>query len=154
DRSSISDKSVSVNRSTQITDISPGIEKATLTLDNGTNLVLDNTGNGKIAEQGNTIIEKKDGQLAYNAGSKAPSQQVFYNTLTVPRAGYYSSLMLADGSKVWLNSESSIRFPTSFTGKERSVDVTGEVYFEVAKNPAKPFKVNVKDKGMTVEVLG
>jgi transmembrane sensor len=137
-----------------ITDISPGREKATLTLDNGTELVLDKTSNGKIAEQGNTTIVKKDGQLSYSAGKTESSAKILYNTLNVPRAAYYSSLILADGSKVWLNSESSIRFPTAFIGKERLVEVTGEVYFEVAKNAAKPFRVSVKEKGVTIEVIG
>ena len=135
-------------------DVSPGAEKATLTLDNGTNLVLDNASSGKIAEQGNTIVVKEEGLLSYNSYNNGSSNNIFYNTLTTARGSYYSSLVLADGSKVWLNAQSSIRFPTAFPGKDRVVEVTGEVYFEVAKNASKPFKVNVRDKGMVVEVLG
>lgn len=134
-------------------DFLPGKEQAILTLDDGTKLELNNTSNGKIAQQGNTVIVKEDGLLAYNPNGKQSKANSF-NTLTIPRAGYYPSLVLADGSKIWVNSESSITYPTSFSGKERVVEITGEVYFEVAKNPSKPFKVKVKDKDMTVEVLG
>ncbi len=149
-----SSKDLPVNKSAAIAEVVPGSEKAVLVLDNGTSLALDKTSNGKIAEQGNTIIVKEDGLLSYNTHGQEPSSAVFYNTLTTPRGAYYSSLVLADGSKVWLNAESSIRFPTAFTGKDRVVDVSGEVYFEVAKNAAKPFKVNVNEKDMSVEVLG
>jgi hypothetical protein len=135
-------------------DVAPGIETATLTLDNGSSIILNHVSNGKIAEQGGTIITKEDGRLAYNATSGTATPTILFNTLTIPRAGYYSSLVLADGSKVWLNSESSIRFPTAFPDKERIVEVTGEVYFEVAKNPSQPFRVNIKDKGTMIEVLG
>jgi transmembrane sensor len=89
-------------------------------LDNGTNLVLDKTSNRKIAEQGNTIKVKKDGLLAYNADSKQPPKGVFYNTLAAAMVEYYSSLVLADGSKVWLNSLSSIRFPLHYWQREGS----------------------------------
>ncbi len=141
-------------KSTDQVDIAPGVEMATLTLDDGENIVLNQVSNGKIAEQGNAIIVKENGRLAYNSSGNSAPKEVLFNTLTIPKAGYYSSLVLADGSRVWLNSESSIRFPIAFPGKERVVDVTGEVYFEVAKNATKPFKVNVKDKGMMIEVLG
>jgi len=135
-------------------DVLPGTEQAILTLDDGTELALNKVSNGKIAEQGNTIIVKEDGLLAYNTNKNKSSKKNSYNTLAIPRGGYFPSLVLADGSKVWVNSESSITYPTAFAGKERGVEITGEVYFEVAKNPSKPFKVKVKDKGMMVEVLG
>ncbi|MDP4264522.1 MAG: FecR domain-containing protein [Bacteroidota bacterium] len=135
-------------------DVAPGMEKAILTLADGTTVVLDTASNGKIAQQGNTTVLKEDGLLAYNADKNKPQSGTYYNTITTPKSTYYSSLVLADGSKVWLNSLSSIRFPTAFTDKKRVVEITGEAYFEVAKNTAKPFIVNVKDKGMTVEVLG
>jgi len=135
-------------------DVLPGTEQAILTLDDGTELALNKISNGKIAQQGNTIIVKEDGLLAYNANTSKPSKTASFNTLTIPRGGYYSSLVLADGSKVWLNSESSIIYPTAFTDKERVVEIAGEIYFEVAKNASKPFKVKVKDRGMMVEVLG
>lgn len=135
-------------------DILPGNEKAILTLDDGTALVLDNTSNGQIAQEGTTTIMKEDGLLAYNPTTGGITGKTYYNTIATPRAGYYSSLVLADGSKVWLDALSSIRFPTAFMGKERVVEITGQVYFEVAKNASKPFKVQVKDKGIAVEVLG
>ncbi len=78
-------------------------------------------------------------------------QGVVYNTLSAPTGGQFQ-LVLPDGSKVWLNSSSSIRFPTEFSGEERKVELTGEAYFEVAKNPTLPFRVSVS--GMYVEVLG
>jgi ferric-dicitrate binding protein FerR (iron transport regulator) len=79
-----------------------------------------------------------------------------YNTITTANGNQYQ-LILTDGSKVWLNAASSIRFPTSFTGNERKVEITGEVYFEVAKDPIKPFKVDFKNKEgeiNEIEVLG
>jgi transmembrane sensor len=135
-------------------DLQPGTEKAVLTLSDGTKITLDNTANGTIAQQGNTVVLKEDGLLAYNTDRKKLQTEILYNTLTTPKGGEYRSLVLSDGTKVWLNSVSSIHYPTAFIGKERIVDITGEVYLEVAKNAIKPFKVNVKDKGMMVEVLG
>jgi ferric-dicitrate binding protein FerR (iron transport regulator) len=88
--------------------------------------------------------------LSYNT-LKNKSSEVLYNTISTPRGGQYE-LMLSDGSKVWLNAASSLRFSASFVGKERKVELLGEAYFEVAKNAAMPFKVKVH--GMEVEVLG
>jgi len=133
-------------------DVEPGREKATLTLADGTIVALDNTANGTIAQQGNTVIMKEDGLLAYNTDRNTSQAGILYNTLTTQKGGEYRSLVLSDGSKIWLNSVSSIHYPTAFIGKERTVDITGEAYFEVAKNRAMPFKVNVN--GMQVEVLG
>lgn len=134
----------------QIQDILPGGNKAILQLADGSTIILDSSNNGNIANQGETKIIKIDGQLAYNADGS--SKEVLYNTISTPRGGQYQ-LILADGSKVWLNAASSLHFPTSFTGKERKVTLTGEGYFEVAKNAEMPFKVDVAGKG-TVEVLG
>jgi ferric-dicitrate binding protein FerR (iron transport regulator) len=133
-------------------DVQPGSEKAILTLANGSKIVLDSLENGAIAQEGNTVIMKEHGLLAYNADNKKTQTEILYNTIAIPRGGEYRSLVLADGTKVWLNSVSSIHFPTAFIGKERTVEITGEVYFEVAHNTAKPFKVKVGD--MEVEVLG
>jgi transmembrane sensor len=101
---------------------------------------------------------KQDGQLVYNnTGEKQLAQLI--NTVTTPRDGSYP-LTLSDGTKLWLNAASSISFPAAFTGNERRVAITGEVYFEVAPLSPKgrqgkaPFIVEVKDKGMVVEVLG
>lgn len=144
---------VTESQPSAVPDLPPGTEKATLTLDDGTVLILDNQSNGRIAEQGNTIIVKEDGLLAYNPDNKTQSTDVFYNTIATRRANFFSSLVLADGTKVWLDAESSIRYPTAFTGDDRVVEVTGQIYFEVAKNPSKPFRVRASE-GMTIEVLG
>jgi transmembrane sensor len=133
-------------------DILPGGNKAVLTLSNRSDINLENVSNGTIVTEGGTKISKlNDGQLVYNSLNEKPTQ-VLYNTVTTPRGGQYQ-LLLADGSKVWLNSASSIRFPVSFNGNERRVEVSGEVYFEVAKNPSMPFKVDVDGKN-EIEVLG
>ncbi len=133
------------------TELVPGRNTAVLTLADGSTIVLDDAKNGELANQGNTkIVKLNDGQLAYNA-AKETAGEVLYNTMTTPRGGQYK-LVLPDGSGVWLNAASSIRYPTAFHGRERKVEITGEVYFEVAKNAAKPFKVLVNE--MEVEVLG
>lgn len=129
-------------------DIMPGSNKATLTLSDGKVIELGKTGDDTTIN-GRIKILRKDGQLIYN--SSAASNEIVYNTLTVPRKGQYK-LVLPDGSKVWLNSESSIRYPVSFSIKERKVFVTGETFFEVAKDKTKPFRVVAGD--VTVEALG
>ena len=131
-------------------DLPPGTTKAVLTLADGSTIVLNNAVNGNLAKQGSTKILKLDKQLVYkNAGNET---KVLYNTISTPRGGMYQ-LVLADGSIVYLNSSSSIRFPTSFPGKERRVDITGEAYFEIEKNSSMPFIVNVAGKG-EVTVIG
>ena len=134
-------------------DALPGGNRALLTLANGKSIYLDSAQNGVLAKQGNTRINKtRDGQLVYEDGkSKADNQPVANNVITTPRGGQYQ-LVLNDGSKVWLNSASSLSFPAVFTGKTRDVEITGEAYFEVAKNAAMPFRV--KTNNVTVEVLG
>jgi transmembrane sensor len=127
--------------------IEPGGDKAILTLADGSQIVLDTASNGNIVEQGGIQVIKSGGQLTYNTESS--STQVFYNTITIPRGGQYQ-LELADGTKVWLNSSSSIKFPTAFVGKERSVELTGEGYFEVAHDPKMPFIVKVNNIDVTV----
>lgn len=136
-------------------DFTPGGNKAVLTLANGSKIVLNNAKNGILANQGNISVNKThDGEIAYDASNGAQAEtgtEPSYNTITTPKGGQYQ-VVLADGTKVWLNSVSSISFPTAFTGKERRVEITGEVYFEVAKNKAKPFFV--KGGNQLVEVLG
>ncbi|MBC6109750.1 FecR family protein [Pedobacter fastidiosus] len=134
-----------------VKDIQPGGNKAILTLSNGTQVVLDSANNGKLAQQGNGEINKlNDGHIAYNNLNDA-NKEVVFNSLSTPKGGQYQ-LSLPDGTQVWLNSASSIKYPTSFKGKERVVEITGEAYFEVAKNKAMPFKVQVNQS--VVEVLG
>ncbi|MEO8821966.1 MAG: FecR family protein [Ginsengibacter sp.] len=143
--------SASVSFSKKGGPVLPGGNHAILTMADGSTILLDSLQNGNL-QHGNANIKKQNGLLVYEAStpSKA-SGAITYNTLTTPRGGQYQ-VVLPDGSKVWLNASSSLRFPTAFVGKERNVELTGEAYFEVAKNKEKPFHVNVK--GMQVEVLG
>lgn len=130
-------------------DIAPGKNGAVLTLANGSRLVLDSAGNGIIALQQGAQVVMQNGQLSYTPSGK---NSWVYNTMATPK-GRQFSLVLPDGSKVWLNAASSLKYPTAFTGKERVVELTGEAYFEVAKNAAQPFKVNIPGRAAIV-VLG
>jgi hypothetical protein len=132
-------------------DLPPGTNKAILTLGNGRQIVLTGAANGKIAVQGTTTINKtSNGQIVYTGpGNDNPA--VIYNTVTTPRGGEYH-LTLADGTDVWLNAASSVTYPTVFNGSNRTVQITGEAYFEVAPDKHKPFRVSTE--GQTIEVLG
>lgn len=131
-------------------DVQPGHNAAVLTLSGGKTVLLDNSTTKTVGRQGSTVILNDSGRLVYKAGTgKTP--EIFYNTLTTQKGNQYH-LTLPDGTKVWLNAASSITYPTSFTGKERRVAITGEAYFEVTKNQHKPFIVQQGD--MSVEVLG
>lgn len=141
-------------------DVAPGREGAILTLADGKQIVLDSSGNGSLARQGNASVTKLSaGELTYKTEGPAKKNvsEVMYNTLTTPR-GRRSSVLLSDGTRVWLNAASSIRFPTVFTGSKRVVEVSGEVYFEVAKNASQPFIVRtvrtVLQPPVEVQVLG
>lgn len=131
-------------------DRQPASEGAVLKLDDGKEIILDNAKDGALAQQGNTQITKQGGLLAYN--SNDPGNKVLYNTLSTPKGRVYK-LVLSDGSKVWLNAASSIRFPTAFTGWQRNVEITGEVYFEVQQDAEMPFRVTVSQRA-TIDVLG
>ena len=127
-----------------------GGNKAILILGNGSAVTLDSTKNGLLATQGSTnIVKLASGQLAYQGGSQGVA--VLYNTVRTPRGGQYQ-VTLPDGSKVWLNAATSLRFPTAFTGGDRTVELNGEAYFEIAPEKGQPFKVKVG--GMEVDVLG
>jgi transmembrane sensor len=128
----------------QIQDIRLGSNKATLTLGDGSTVTLDSTGK-RLIQQG---VRQSGGQLVYDAQNTAIS----YNTLSTPRGGQFQ-VRLPDGTMVWLNAASSLRYPTAFTGGERRVEVSGEAYFEVAKDPHQPFKVKIGQQA-EVEVLG
>lgn len=132
-------------------EIKPGVEGAILTLSDGSVLVLDSLGNGLVTTQNGTQVMLKNGQLVYDANNTNPAT-VGYNTMSTPK-GRQFQMVLPDGSKVWLNAASSIHYPTMFIGDERLVEITGEAYFEVAHNAAKPFKVKINNT-TTVEVLG
>lgn len=132
-------------------DITPGSNKAILTLSDGTNIPLDDAKNGLIAHQGSTSILKVDsGQIAYN-DEKAAGQDIAYNTIRTPAGGQYT-VILPDGTRVILNAASSLRFPAAFTGTERNVELTGEAYFDVVHNEAMPFVV--KAGALTIRDVG
>lgn len=133
------------------TDVAPGSRKATLKLGNGATIVLDDAQNGVIANQGKTVIKKSgNGQLVYDA-SASVTTEITYNTITTPNGGEYE-VILPDGSHVWLNAASAIRFPAAFTGNTRRVEINGEAYLEIVRNEKAPFIV-VSGKH-SVEVLG
>jgi len=133
-------------------DLAPGGNKATLTLANGSTIDLDRMKNGVLATQPGTHITKQNEQLAYDpSADNSTLTEVSYNTLTTPRGGQYQ-LTLADGTKVWLNAASSLKYPTTFTGNERVVELTGEAYFEVVHNAKQPFKV--KTVNQLIEDIG
>lgn len=139
-------------------DVVPGSNKAYLTLSNGEKIILDSAKNGLVATQAGTNIRKTaEGRIVYDAVKQNEKvTEHSYNMITTPRGGQYQ-ITLPDGSQVWLNAASSLKFPASFSDKERIVEVTGEAYFEIAKVTAAsgarvPFKVISANQ--MVEVLG
>lgn len=136
----------------QANDALPGGNKATLTLAGGQHITLDSAGIGKLAQQPGAMIVKTDsGRLAYTASGGGLASAVSYNVLTTPRGGIYH-IKLVDGTEVWLNSASSIRYPVAFGGDRRVVEITGEAYFEVARDASRPFHVKAND--VDIQVLG
>ncbi len=144
-------------------DVAPGGNKAMITLEDGSRIFLDSLANGTISEQGSMqVIKLSNGEIVYRKKDNN-SSEIFINTMTTPRGGQYQ-LTLADGTKVWMNAESSISYPTAFVETERKVKITGEVYFEVAPLSLKkgqgkvPFIVQVNspsgDNNMEIQVLG
>ncbi len=140
-------------------DVSPGTNKAILTFGDRSTVLLDDVEEGLLKKQGNVeVIKLGNGKVSYKSNTQAPAQ-VMFNTIKTPKGGQYE-VVLPDGSQVWLNATSSLKFPTSFTGKQREVTLIGEAYFEVAKNPQKPFIVHVAFPESTqrndafIEVLG
>jgi len=135
--------------------IVPGSNKAMLTLADGSKVVLDESGTGKIADQGSMqIVKTGNGKLVYDAvksSSSPDSDRMEYNVIETPKGGQYQ-VKLPDGTDVWLNASSTLKYPVVFKGKERKVEMNGEAYFEVAKNKKLPFRV-ISGR-QTVEVLG
>jgi transmembrane sensor len=150
---------------TAAADVVPGGDRAVLTLSNGQTVILDSVSDGRLAQQGrSTVVKLANGQLAYETptGRHLPGEggagkggsgegAVLYNTLATPIGGQYK-ITLPDGTRAWLNSASSIRYPTSFSGRERRVEITGEAYFEVKDDARAPFIVTTR--GIAINVLG
>jgi transmembrane sensor len=140
-------------RNQPASDILPGSNKATLTLGNGLTIELDGTSARSLGKDGGiNIVKLSDGQVEYQDDNNSQhNQSTVYNTISTPRGGQYQ-ITLADGTRVWLNASSSVRFPVDFNDSVREVEMVGEAYFEVAKDPSKPFRVKVKDN--YIRVLG
>lgn len=133
--------------------ITPGRDRATLSLGNGNVFDLDSLGKGEIFQQSGIRIEKNEkGELIYSVlGSSNEQTEILMNTISTPKGGQYR-ISLPDGSQVWLNAASRLTFPTVFTGESRLVELVGEAYFEVVQNKKLPFKVITSKE--EIEVLG
>ena len=131
--------------------IHPGSTKAALILNNGESVVLDSSNNESIREKDGTMIQKSEGKLNYSNSSNEETVQPIYNTINIPRGGEYN-LVLADGTRVYLNAMSSFKYPVRFSGKNREVELSGEAYFQVTKDASRPFIV--KTSAINIEVLG
>ncbi|MDH7461724.1 FecR family protein [Chitinophagaceae bacterium 26-R-25] len=145
------DRKAPVIAAKKVSDVqAPIISKAFIKADNGRMILLDTIkANTVFSLNGADVIKNDSGQIIYRSNSGAPTN----NTLFNPRGGNIITVVLSDGTKVWLNSESSITYPISFGDTARSVSVKGEAYFEVAKSATKKFIVTT-DRGITTEVLG
>jgi transmembrane sensor len=131
----------------------PESNKAILTLADGRKIVLEDSSKGKLVTEGDVEVTKtEDGQIIYKGKKENINNVVNENTLFVPKGSKPVRLLLADGTEVWLNTGSSLTYPSKFVGVDRKVKMTGEVFFEVAKNPAMPFKVMAN--GIETRALG
>lgn len=135
----------------QYAQIKPGSSKATLTLCDGRDVFLDSINMLSLTEIDGTEIEKIQGEISYRKSEELSIKKPVYNIINVPVGGEYR-LTLSDGTKVYLNSMTSLKYPVQFGPGKREVELVGEAYFEVVKNAAKPFVVNTNE--MKVEVLG
>ncbi len=146
-------------KSVLVNDIEAGENKAILILGDGSKIILDDAKNGILANQGgNSILKAAEGEVIYSFLNeiKDPlsldeNAPVIYNTIETPKGGKFQ-IKLPDGSKVWLNAASSLRFPTVFNGPKRQVELKGEAYFEVSPDKSKIFEVNTRNQ--VVQVLG
>lgn len=123
--------------------LTPGSDRAWLRLADGLVVYLDSTAPGLLASQAGMRLDKRDdGSIVYQPASNItePADTLMYNEIRTPRGGQYK-VILSDGTHVWLNAETSLRFPVVFKGEERKVDLSGEAYFEVAKDGRRPFRV-------------
>lgn len=124
--------------------------RPTLKLNDGSVMLLDSVATG-FEEEGVTVSRTGGSTLAYLAGDTLGSGTLAYNTLNVPKGAEFD-LVLADGTQVWLNAESKLKYPVAFGSKERVVELEGEGFFKVSKDASRPFRV--KTKSQVVEVLG
>jgi ferric-dicitrate binding protein FerR (iron transport regulator) len=146
-------------KSVMVNDIEAGENKAILTLGDGSKIILDDAKNGILANQGgNSVLKAAEGEVIYSFLSEVKdpltvdeNTPVIYNTIETPKGGKFQ-IKLPDGSKVWLNAASSLRFPTVFNGSKRQVELKGEAYFEVSPDKSKIFEVNTRNQ--VVQVLG
>lgn len=148
------DDDKAISPTAQLSNILPGGNRATLKMANGSIILLDSFNNGILArDKGTTIKKIAQGQLVFDAQNLKHDTEtsVGLNTIYTPRGGQYQ-ITLPDGSKVWLNAETAIKFPSKFIGAERTVELSGEAYFEIAKNTSQPFKV-ISNR-VEVQVLG
>jgi transmembrane sensor len=136
-------------------DALPGSNKATLQLGDGSVIELDSAGKGELVRQHNAVVVKDAaGAIAYRQINTADHANIAFNKISTPKGGQYQ-VVLPDGTQVWLNAASSLRYPTAFTGNARTVELSGEAYFEVAPDARKHFQVEVAgSRPMQVEVLG
>lgn len=141
---------LSSNNGKLINDVAPGGNLAILVMDDGRHVKLGDAHRQMITEKNGSRISDQNGLLSYGI-DQIPTGTEIYNTIEVPRKGQYQ-LQLSDGTKVWLNAESSLTYPVAFGDKDRRVVVTGEAYFEVAGDPARPF--HVRQGNLDVQVLG
>ena len=142
---------IAVNTPTDIA--APTGNRATITLADGTKVFLDSVGKGQLAQQGTIkLIKLANGKIAYQPLGDGTAQSMAYNTLSNPRGSKVIDMQLSDGSHVWLNAGSSITYPVAFIGNDRSVELEGEGYFEVAKDAKRKFIVTAN--GVSTEVLG
>jgi ferric-dicitrate binding protein FerR (iron transport regulator) len=142
---------IAVNTPTDIA--APTGNRAMITLADGTKVFLDSVGKGQLAQQGSIkLIKLANGKIAYQPLGDGRDQSVAYNTLSNPRGSKVIDMQLSDGSHVWLNAGSAITYPVAFIGNDRSVELEGEGYFEVAKDAKRKFIVTAN--GVNTEVLG
>lgn len=131
----------------------PQHSNAVLTLSSGKKIELERAGVGSLSQEGSVDVMKLGaGEIGYKEIVGNTRAETVYNTLAMPKGSKLVAITLEDGTKVWLNNESSLRYPTSFNGNERRVEITGEAYFEVARNEEKPFIVSSGET--TMEVTG
>lgn len=130
----------------------PGGNKATLILSNGNSINLNDTKNGALANEKGIVIHKNaEGRIIYDQAGHTIQESNVFNTVITPKGGQYQ-LVLSDGTRVWLNAASTLKYPVTFAGAKREIELSGEAYFEVAHDQHRPFRVI--SNGQTVEVLG